>query len=163
MKRIVLMTVVAAGMLVPSAVLVSSAGATKQPGASSPGQGGQPSGDTNASCSGRPCNSENLPYSNGCNSSSESHNPHCTQPAEPTTPTASAPATATPVTGVAGTKNQGGPNAANAKAAQAAQGGGGNLPFTGLDAVWLALLGAGLLASGLALWARSWLKLPANY
>jgi hypothetical protein len=44
----------------------------------------------------------------------------------------------------------------NKLAANAAQGGaGGKLPFTGLDALWLALLGAGMLAAGLALRARS--------
>jgi hypothetical protein len=179
MKRIVLMTVVAAGMLVPSFALVSSAGAENPHdfgnGQNPPGQpGGDPSG--NAGCSGgngqKPdhCNSPNLDFSEGCqqhgSSQNVNQNPHCeeTNTPNPVTPSTSAPATATPGQGVAGAQNQGGPNAANAKAAQAAQGAaGGNLPFTGLDTLWLALLGAGLLASGLALWARSWLGGAANY
>jgi hypothetical protein len=167
MKRIVLMAVVAAGLLVPSTAFVSNAGADN-PHGTPPGQG-----DTNASCGGssgaKPdsCNSANLPFSEGCadhgQGQNQTQNPHCQQTTTTSTPSASIPApTAAPGAGAAGAENQGAANPANAKAAGAAQGG-GNLPFTGLDAVWLALLGAGLLASGLALWARSWLKLPANY
>jgi hypothetical protein len=168
MKRIVLMTAVSAGLLVPSAAFVSNAGAENPHNGTPPGQGG----DANAGCDegspgGKPsgdCQSANLPFSNGCNSSSSPHNPHCegTQGTPTTSPSVSAPTAPAPAGGAAGAEKQGAANPANQKAARAAQGGGGNLPFTGLDAMWLALLGAGLLVSGLALWARSWLGLAAN-
>jgi hypothetical protein len=173
MKRILLMAVVSAGLLVPSLALVSNAGA--HPGhhtGTPPGQGGAPSGDTNASCGGgsggKPdnCNSQNLPFSDGCqHGEAPNQNPHCQGPAPAgdkpgTTPSPSAPAAGAPAGGVAGAEGQGGaqggPDAENKLAAKAAQGAaGGELPFTGLETLWLTLLGAGMLASGLALRARS--------
>jgi hypothetical protein len=164
MKRIALMAVVSATLVVPSLALVGTAGAANPhnfgEGQNSPGQGGDP----NASCSDRPCNSPNLDFSEGCqNGQAPTHNPHC-QPQEGTTTTPTSPSTtpsaSTPAGqagGVAGAKAKGGENAENQVAAGAAQGGNaaGQLAFTGLDALWLALLGAGMLASGLALRARS--------
>jgi hypothetical protein len=141
MKKIVLMLTVAVGLLVPTALFVGNAGA-------SPGGGDASCGTPNAP----PCNSEDLPYSEGCqNGQAPSQNPHCT-PAEETTPVTATPtASSSPAGQVAGAQGQGG--AANAQAAGAAQGGSGaaELPFTGLETLWLALLGAGMLGSGLAL------------
>jgi hypothetical protein len=165
MKRIVLMVVVAAGLLVPSSVLVSSAGAKDQhPDGNSPGQGGAPSGDTSATCGGssggKPtgnCSSKGLPFSDGCqHGQAPNQNPHCEgtqETATTTSPVTSTPAATAPAGGAAGAENKG---ANNKLAASAAQGGsGGKLPFTGLETLWLSLLGAGMLASGLALRARS--------
>ena len=152
MKRIFLMLVVAAGLLVPSLALVGSAGAANPWG---------PKGDPNSSCGGgeggAPCSNPGLTQSNGCNANSSDKNPHC-QPAATTAPTTpAAPAGAAPAQ--QGEANQGGPGAeGNEGAAGAAQGGaaaGEELPFTGVETLWLALLGAGMLASGLALRARS--------
>ena len=143
MKRIFLMLVVAAGLLIPSLALVGSAGAAKPTEDSSCGGGS----------GGAPCNNPNLPNSSGCNVNSSPSNPHC-QPAATTTPTTT-PAGAAPAQQGAG--NQGG-SGANEGAAGAAQGGdaaGEELPFTGIETLLLALLGAGMLASGLALRARS--------
>jgi hypothetical protein len=164
MKRIVLMVVVAAGLLVPSAVLVSNA-AADNPHGTPPGQGGDPNASCGHAGGGKPddqCNSANLPFSEGCqHGQAPQQNPHCegtnttTTSTTPTTPSTSTPASQ----GVAGAQGQGGVagESNNKQAANAAQGGGGSskLPFTGLDTLWLALLGAGMLASGLALRARS--------
>jgi hypothetical protein len=166
MKRIVLMAVVSAGLMVPGLALVGNAGASPP---------GNPSGDSNASCGvsgpggGKPddqCNSANLPFSQGCqNGQAPAQNPHCQQQGTPTTnppnnpgttPTGSNPAASGQAGGVAGAEGQGGANAENKLAASAAQGAaGGKLPFTGLETLWLALLGAGMLASGLVLRTRS--------
>jgi hypothetical protein len=168
MKRIVLMAVVSAGLLVPGLALVSNAGAAN-PHGDSPGQGGA---DPDASCGGssgaKPpsCHSENLPFSEGCeHGQAPVQNPHCnpgdnvtTTPTTPTTP--STPTSGAPAGGTAGETGAGGSQGASQGegpgAAGAAQGGNaaGQLAFTGLDALWLALLGAGLLGSGLALRAR---------
>jgi hypothetical protein len=173
MKRIFLMAVVSAGVLVPSLVLVSNAGAAN-PHGTPPGHPGAV--DPNASCGGssggKPsgqCNSQNLPFSEGCqHGQAPNQNPHCQGQAVTTppgdkpgiTPSPSAPAAGAPAGGVAGAEGQGGaqggPDAENKLAAKAAQGAaGGKLPFTGLETLWLTLLGAGMLASGLALRARS--------
>jgi hypothetical protein len=165
MKRIFLMLIVASGLLVPSMLIVGQAGAANPhdfgEGQNSPGQGGDP----NASCSDRPCNSPNLDFSEGCqHGQAPEQNPHCTPPPEPenvtTTPTT--PTTAgQPAGGTAGETaaggSQGAGQGAGPGAAGAAQGGNaaGQLAFTGLDALWLALLGAGLLGSGLVLRTRS--------
>jgi len=162
MKRIVLMVVVAAGLLVPSSVLVSTAGADN-PHGTPPGQGGDAScgGSSGGKPSGQ-CNSPNLPFSEGCeHGQAPNQNPHCEgtqETATTTTPVTSTPAATAPAGGAAGAENKGAANGAanNKLAASAAQGGsGGKLPFTGLETLWLSLLGAGMLASGLALRARS--------
>jgi hypothetical protein len=144
MKRIFLMLLVAAGLLVPSLVFVGNAGAS-------------PSGDPNASCGvENPCNSPGLTYSEGCqNGAAPSHNPHCVTT---TTPTPTPTPTATPAVTPAGEKGARDKAAAEtAQGGEPAQGGeaAGELAFTGVDAGWLALLGAAMLASGLALRARS--------
>jgi hypothetical protein len=168
MKRIVLMAVVSAGVLVPSLALVSNAGAAN-PHGTPPGHGGDPNASCGGSSGGKPdnCNSQDLPFSEGCqHGQAPNQNPHCEGQAVTTppgdkpgiTPSPSAPAAGAPAGGVAGAEaeGQGGPSAENKLAAEAAQGGaGGKLPFTGLETLWLALLGAGMLASGLALRARS--------
>lgn len=167
MKRIALMAVVSAGVLVPSLALVSNAGAAN-PHGTPPGQGGDPNASCGGSSGGKPdhCNSENLPFSEGCqHGQAPAQNPHCQQGTTTTNPpgtnpgtnpSANAPASAGQAGGVAGAEGQGGANAENKLAAKAAQGAaGGKLPFTGLETLWLALLGAGMLASGLALRARS--------
>ena len=171
MKRIFLMLVVGVGLLVPSMLIVGQAGAAN-PHGSPPGQGGA---DPNASCGGssgaKPssCNSENLPFSEGCqHGQAPVQNPHCqpenvtTTPTTPTTPstptTAGAPAGGTAgETAAGGSQGAGQGAGAGPGAAGAAQGGNaaGQLAFTGLDALWLALLGAGLLGSGLVLRTRS--------
>jgi hypothetical protein len=167
MKRIVLMAVVSAGLMVPGLALVSNAGAAN-PHGTPPGQGGDPNASCGGSSGGKPdnCNSANLPFSEGCqHGQAPAQNPHCQQqgttttnpPNNPSTPSGSNPAAAgQQAGGVAGAQAQGGANAENQPAASAAQGGaGGKLAFTGLETLWLALLGAGMLASGLALRARS--------
>jgi hypothetical protein len=167
MKRIVLMAVASAGLLVPSLALVSNAGAAN-PHGTPPGHGGDPNASCGGSSGGKPdhCNSENLPFSEGCqHGQAPAQNPHCQDQGTTTTnppknpgtnPSASNPGSADQAGGVAGAEGQGGANAENKLAAKAAQGAaGGKLPFTGLETLWLALLGAGMLASGLALRARS--------
>ena len=173
MKRVVL-AAVSAGLLVPSFALVSNAGAAN-PHGTPPGHGGDPNASCGGSSGGKPdnCNSANLPFSEGCqNGQAPNQNPHCegattnTPPggnpggnnpgSSGTNPTASNPAAGGPAGGVAGAQGQGGANAENKLAAEAAQGAaGGKLPFTGLETLGLLLLGAGMLASGLALRARS--------
>jgi hypothetical protein len=70
-------------------------------------------------------------------------------------------AATTPVTtpaaqpGQQGERQKGGPDQEAAGAAQGAAAGADQLAFTGLETLWLALLGAAMLASGLALRARS--------
>jgi hypothetical protein len=169
MKRIGLMAVATATLLVPSFVLVGNAGAAN-PHGTPPGHGGDP----NASCGhhspGKPddqCNSANLPFSEGCqHGQAPNQNPHCEDEGQPTgKPPGGGPGggpTGGPTPsggagGVAGAQAPGGVDAAENKlAAAAAQGkGGGKLPFTGLETLWLALLGAAMLGSGLALRARS--------
>ena len=148
MKRIFLMLVVAAGLLVPSLALVGPAGATNPH---------SPKGSSDSSCGGgsggAPCNNQNLPQSNGCNANSSDSNPHC-QPATTTVPTTTP---AAPAPAQQGAANQGGsgPNEGAAGAAQGGDAAGEELPFTGIETLWLALLGAGMLASGLAFRARS--------
>jgi hypothetical protein len=171
MKRIVLTAVVSAGLMVPSLALVSNAGAAN-PHGTPPGHGGDPNASCGGSSGGKPdsCNSQNLPFSEGCqHGQAPVQNPHCqgtttngngpgTNPgANPSiNPGANAPSAAGQAGGTAGALAQGGVNAENKLAASAAQGGaGGKLAFTGLETLWLALLGAGMLASGMALRARS--------
>jgi hypothetical protein len=158
-KRILLMLSVAGALLVPTALFVGSAGAANPHG--------DPS-DPNGSCgpASANCNNGGLNQSNGCNANSSPSNPHCvtagTPPATSTPPASTpAPAAAAPVTptqGVAGATagkksagdsgNVGAAEAVNAAAPK-------QLAFTGLNAVWLALMGAGLLGAGLAIRARS--------
>jgi hypothetical protein len=154
MKRFLLMLAVSGSLLATSALLLAGgAGAANPHG---------PKGDPSATCGqgSTPCADQNLPQSNGCNSSS-TNNPHCqsaTSGVTPTTPSTTpstpvTPATGTPAAqGVAGEQGSG-----NVQAATAVQHGkaAGELPFTGLETMWLALFGAAVLASGLALRARS--------
>jgi hypothetical protein len=168
MKRILWTAVVTAGLMVPSLAFVSNAGAAN-PHGTPPGQGGDPNASCGGSSGGKPdsCNSQNLPFSEGCqHGQAPVQNPHCQGTttngngpgANPgINPGANAPSAAGQAGGgTAGALAQGGANAENKLAASAAQGGaGGKLAFTGLETLWLALLGAGMLASGMALRARS--------
>jgi hypothetical protein len=157
MNRILLTLVVAGALLVPSAVLAASAGAANPHGDPSDPNGSCGQGSNN-------CNNGGLNQSSGCNANSSPSNPHCQAAITPPTtgtPPASTPVN-TPATGsgpasapdsqVAGTeaaKNQAGTPGAAAAAQQ------GNapseLPFTGVDALWLVVIGAGLLGSGMIL------------
>jgi hypothetical protein len=177
MKRVVL-AAISAGLLVPSVALVGNAGAAN-PHGTPPGQGGDPNASCGGSSGGKPdnCNSANLPFSEGCqNGQAPNQNPHCEGTTTNTppggspggnnpggnpggnnpglNPTAANPGAGGPAGDVAGAVEQGG--AENKLAADAARGGaGGKLPFTGLETLWLLLLGAGMIASGLAVRARS--------
>jgi hypothetical protein len=163
-------------LLVPSLMLVSGAGAANPHPGTPPGQGGDPSASCGGSSGSKPgsCLSPDLPYSDGClHGQAPVQNPHCqpattppttpTTPTSPTTPTTGvAPTTPAPQSGVAGAtagskKNGSSGNSGNVGAATAANPANPNqqLAFTGLNAVWLALMGAGLLGSGLVLRARS--------
>jgi hypothetical protein len=171
MKR-KLLTLATAGVLVvgSAALLAGSAGAANPHGDKSDpsascggnGGGGKPSGQ---------CDDPGLPQSNGCNSSSSPHNPHCTvgvtgiTPAPTTPPATAAPA---PVTTPQAGGGQAGKNAQGVAGKEAAGGTAGRaataanpaqtidqLPFTGLETLWLALSGVGLLALGLVLRVRS--------
>lgn len=161
MKRILLMLTVAGALLVPAAVFVGSAGAANPHG--------DPS-DPNGSCgpASSNCNNGGLNQSLGCNDSSSAHNPHCvpaTTPPATSTPPASTPATVPPAAttppqqGVAGAtagKKSAGDNNGNVGAATAVnEAPPQQLAFTGLNAVWLAFMGAGLLGAGLAIRRRS--------
>jgi hypothetical protein len=165
-----------AALLVPAFVIVSGAGADNPHGVP-PGQGGDPNASCGGTSGGKPpnCNSPNLPFSEGCqHGQAPVQNPHCepsngtppgttTTPSGSSTPASPAPAAGAqaPQSGVAGAVEQGGAganqgDAQNKLAAQAArEGAGGKLPFTGLETLWLALFGAAMLGTGLALRARS--------
>jgi hypothetical protein len=157
MKRIFLMLIVAVGLLVPTMLIVGQAGA-----ANPHGDPNDPSGSCGPAS--KQCDNAGLNQSEGCeHGQAPVNNPHCvtgdnvtTTPTTPTTPT-TLPASQ-PAGGTAGETAAGGSQGASqgAGAAGAAQGGNaaGQLAFTGLDALWLALLGAGLLGSGLVLRAR---------
>jgi hypothetical protein len=159
-KRIVLMLTVAGALLVPTALFVGSAGAANPHG--------DPS-DPNGSCgpASSNCNNGGLNQSNGCNANSSPSNPHCVTAETPpatSTPPASTPAvlppaaTTPPQQGVAGAtagKKSAG-DSGNVGAAEAVNGAPPQqLAFTGLNAVWLAFMGAGLLGAGLAVRRRS--------
>ena len=171
MKRILLTLVTAGALVVGSAALLAgSAGAANphgdksQPNGSDAscggGSGGKPSGQ---------CKDPGLTQSNGCNSSSDPHNPHCTTPVTGITPvTPTPPATVAPVSTPQAGQGQAGQNAQGVAGKQAAGGTAGRaasaanpaqtinqLPFTGLETLWLALAGAGMLALGLVLRVRS--------
>ena len=168
MKRITLTLAVAGALLVPALLLTGSAGAANPHG---------PKGDPNASCGGGnggpPCSDPGLPQSEGClHGQAPVQNPHCQPapgatgitPAAPTPVSTPAPAPATsgpkPAQGVAGA--EAGKQASGNRGTAAAVGGKQiqELPFTGLSAVWLALIGAGMLALGLVLRART--SLPSD-
>jgi hypothetical protein len=140
MKRISMMFIVALGLLIPSAAFVGTAQAGNPHGVK---------GDPNGSCStNRPCDNTNLPQSKGCNDSSSAHNPHCGTATTTPTTTATAPAPGTPVSTQkpnVKSQNAGGGNAGTAAA---------ELPFTGVNAAVLALLGALLVGTGLGLRRR---------
>jgi hypothetical protein len=164
MKRILLTLSAAAALVLPFALLAGSAGADSPFG---------PPPDSSAECGGssggKPagqCSDVNLPQSMGCEAGqSGSHNPHCL-PAQTTTTTTNPPApvttpVATPVapqapSGVAGTEV--GKKKGAGPAGVAGTAGGSQqieqLPFTGLETLWLALIGAGMLALGLVLRVR---------
>jgi hypothetical protein len=156
-KRILLMLSVAGALLVPAAVFVGSAGAANPHGSPT---------DPNGSCgpASANCNNGGLNQSNGCNDNSSPSNPHCVTAETPpatSTPPASTPAAAAPVApaqdvaGATAGKKSSGENSGNVGAATAVNEAPKQLAFTGLNAVWLALMGAGLLGAGLAVRARS--------
>lgn len=166
MKRIYLMMVIAAGLLVPSAAFVGQAGADGPP----TGTKQDPTSSCGGSSGSKPAGCENpmLPQSEGCqHGQAPVQNPHCTPAATstPETPT-STPTVATPAapevagetdTGgkkkgdVAGQKEQAAAAAAAAQPARPGQ----ELAYTGDETMWLALLGAVLLIGGLVLRARA--------
>jgi hypothetical protein len=145
MKRNFLIITVALGLLVPLAAFAGSAGAANPHGSK---------GDPNGSCSGSGgsggaggCTNSPLPQSEGClHGNAPSQNPHCITTTTTTT-TTSAPVT--PTTGQQGQQVSGNQNAAGGNAGVAAAA--SELPFTGIDATLLALMGGLLLTAGLGL------------
>jgi hypothetical protein len=137
MKRNFLMITVALGLLIPLAAFAAgNAGAANPHGSK---------GDPNASCgAGVTCADAGLPQSNGCNDSSSAHNPHCVTTTTTTTTTPTTPVTTAVQNQVSGNKKAAGGNAGVAAAAS-------ELPFTGIDATLLALMGGLLLTAGLGL------------
>jgi hypothetical protein len=172
MKRILLTLATAAVLTVGSAALLAGGAGAANPH----GDKAQPNG-TDASCGGNggggnpggTCNDPGLTQSNGCNSSSSAHNPHCTvqvtgitsaptsPPAVPTTPgnQAGQGQAGKNAQGVAGQEAAGGGTAGRAATAANPAQTIDQLPFTGLETLWLALSGVGMLALGLVLRARS--------
>ena len=167
MKRITLTLAVAGALVVPAALLTGSAGAANPHG---------DKGDPSASCGNgnRPCDDPNLPQSEGClHGQAPVQNPHCqpgastVAPVTPvsnpgTTPATPAPAPNSPANkpagGVAGAEAGGKAAGSSGQAGTAAAVGGKSieqLPFTGLETLWLALVGAGMLALGLVLRRRT--------
>jgi hypothetical protein len=150
MKRICLMITVAAGLLIPLAAFAGHAGAANPHGSKGdPSSSCQGSGGSNG---GGGCDNSQLPQSNGCNVHSSPSNPHCT-PAQTVTPTTTPTTAVTPASGQQGLQGQqqgGGNNAAGGNAGVAAAAP-GQLPFTGIDAKLLALMGGLLLTAGLGL------------
>jgi hypothetical protein len=162
MKRITLTLGVAAALVIPALLFTGSAGASVA------NHGDKSNG--NASCGGGsggpPCNDPNLPQSDGClHGAAPQQNPHCqpaqtpagitpVTPASTPVPVASPPPAKQPANGVAGAeagKKHANPGTAAAVSGNQIQ----ELPFTGLSTLWLALIGAGMLALGLVLRARS--------
>jgi hypothetical protein len=165
MKRILLTLAVASALLIPAAVLAAGAGAANPHGDKS-----DPSASCGGSSGGKPtgnCDDQNLPQSEGClHGQAPVQNPHCqgttpetpVTPAGPNTPASGiAPVSSStppaPNTSVAGAEAAGTKGAADPGAAAAAQQGQapGELPFTGLETLWLVLIGAGMLGGGLVL------------
>jgi LPXTG-motif cell wall-anchored protein len=161
MKRITLTLAVAGALVVPAMLLTGSAGAANPHG---------DKGDPSASCghgNQAPCDDSQLPQSDGClHGQAPAQNPHCqpgtsgitpstpvaSNPPAGTSPTQSAPANK-PAQGVAGA--QAGKQAGNPAAAVNSASTIEELPFTGLETLWLALIGGGMLALGLVLRRRS--------
>jgi hypothetical protein len=157
MNRILLTLGVAGALLIPSAVLAAGAGAANPHGNPTDPNGSCGQGSNN-------CNNGGLNQSNGCNANSSPSNPHCQAAITPPTtdtPPASAPATTPAGSGPASTPNK--PQVAGAEAAKNQAGTAGaaaaaqqsnapdQLPFTGLESLWLVVIGAGLLGSGMIL------------
>jgi hypothetical protein len=170
MKRILLMLGIGGALLVPSAVLLAGGAQAANPHGTPPGQGGDPNASCGGSSGGKPsdCNSQDLPFSEGCqHGQAPVQNPHC-QPATTTTETTTttptqttAPAASTPASGVAGAtesgNTKGATNSGNVGAATSAQSASPvkQLAFTGLNAAWLVIVGTALLGTGLILRGRS--------
>ena len=168
MKRITLTLAVAGAVVVPMALLTGSAWAANPHGDKS---------DPNAGCNGQgqgaACSNPGLPQSQGClNGQAPVQNPHCQPGAStiaPVTPvsnpgTGNSPGSGggggngpadKPARGVAGAKAggqaPGDPGTAAAVSGKTID----QLPFTGLETLWLALVGAGMLTLGLVLWVRT--------
>jgi hypothetical protein len=173
MKRILLTLATAAVLSVGSAALLAGGAGAANPH----GDKSQPNG-SDASCGGNggggnpggTCNDPGLTQSEGCqHGQAPVQNPHCTVQATgitPTAPTTTTPPAAAPTPqagqgqagqnaqGVAGKEAAGGTAGRAATAANPAQTI-DQLPFTGLETLWLALAGAGMLALGLVLRVRS--------
>lgn len=164
MKRIFLTLSVVGAFLVSLGLLTGSAGA-RTPFEPPP----DPSAECGGSSGGKPvgqCSDVGLPQSAGCEAGQSGlHNPHClpgpsaptTTPAPVTTPATAPVVPSTPSPQVAGAeagkkKNGAGPTgvAGTAQRGQQLE----QLPFTGLETLWLALIGGGMLAIGLVLRAR---------
>ena len=164
MKRILLTLSVAGALLVPLALLSGSAGA-KTPFETPP----DPSAECGGSSGGKPvgqCSDVGLPQSAGCEAGQSGlHNPHCL-PGTTTTTATPAPVTtpaSTPVATPPASPQVAGAEAGKKKKGAGATGAAGTvqrgqqleqLPFTGLETLWLALIGGGMLAIGLVLRAR---------
>jgi hypothetical protein len=168
MKRLTLTLAVAGALLVPALLLTGSASAANPHG---------DKGDPSASCGNNgngngACDNPGLPQSEGClHGQAPVQNPHC-QPAPssggsgglvPAVP-ASNPNPGNsgggnnPARGVAGAEAGGQASGDPGATGTAAAVGGKSieqLPFTGLETLWLALVGAGMLALGLVLWVRT--------
>jgi hypothetical protein len=144
MKRNFLMITVALGLLVPLAAFVGQAGAKDHGSKGDPSSTCQGSGGSNGAGG---CDNAGLPQSDGClHGQAPNQNPHCApaQTTTTTTPTTTAVPTVPGQQGqVSGNKNAAG-NAGTAAAAS-------ELPFTGIDAKLLALMGGLLLTAGLGL------------
>jgi hypothetical protein len=163
MKRITLTLAVAGALLVPAALLTGSAGAANPHG---------DKGDPSASCGNgnRPCDDPNLPQSEGClHGQAPVQNPHCqpgTSGIVPSTPVSNPPTGTSPSPGQSAPANKPGQGVAGAEAGKQAGNPGtaaavnsaktiDELPFTGLETLWLALIGGGMLTLGLVLRVRS--------
>jgi hypothetical protein len=143
MKRNFLIATVALGLLVPLAAFAGQAGAANPHGSK---------GDPNGSCSGSGgsggaggCTNSPLPQSEGClHGNAPTQNPHCITTQTTTTATTPVTPVVSPQGKVSGNQNAAGGNAGVAAAAS-------ELPFTGIDATLLALMGGLLLTAGLGL------------
>ena len=163
MKRILLMLAVSASLLATSGLLLAGSAAAANPH----GDKSDPSASCGGNGGGKPvgqCDDQGLPQSEGCeHGQAPVQNPHCqttetgVTPTTPTTPSTGNPTT-TPVQGVAG--EQAGKQQAAGVAGEHAAGTAGaataadQLPFTGLESLWLLVIGAGMIGSGLMLRGR---------
>lgn len=171
MKRILLTLAAAGALLVGSAALLAGGAGAANPH----GDKSDPNAGCNSQGQGNPggnCSDPGLPQSQGCqNGQAPVQNPHCQTTVSGITPAPSTPPTSSPANnpGQQAGQGQAGKNAQGVAGQEQAGGQAGNagtaavsngqqieqLPFTGLEDLWLALVGAGMLALGLVLRVRT--------